>query len=368
MANFLSILFAYRNRDLLRVKNVMESLNKQTNHDFEVIFVDYGSDKEYSEPLQALTNKYSFMKYYYVAHPGLLWNKSKAFNFGIRKAETDYIMTADVDLLFPSDFVSEIKTLCSSKTFSLFSYGYLSKSETRKVREKNDLSELKPTHYGEINGAGLYQKSSLEDIQGFDEFYHFYGSEDEDLFIRLENSGLKRNQNQNQILLHQWHERFTDIDENKLCLTPRIRNIRRINQQHMIDSRDSHKTIPASQSMWGSCYSTIDAEALMTPDIKLELNNLSATVIHFLNEKLNSFYGNIISVNFKEDEKFKDFKFYFKKRLKRNNQPLLSLKEINDEILKKIIFQYRHHNYFYKIEKDMKSITFILDLRNLPKN
>jgi predicted glycosyltransferase involved in capsule biosynthesis len=39
----------------------------------------------------------------------------------------------------------------------------------------------------------LTTKEAFFEIKGYDEFFHFYGSEDVDLYARLENAGYKSN-------------------------------------------------------------------------------------------------------------------------------------------------------------------------------
>jgi len=43
MQKSISILIPYRNRDETRIRLVLESLEQQTNKDFNVVLIDYGS-------------------------------------------------------------------------------------------------------------------------------------------------------------------------------------------------------------------------------------------------------------------------------------------------------------------------------------
>jgi hypothetical protein len=38
------------------------------------------------------------------------------------------------------------------------------------------------------------------------------------------------------------------------------------------------------------------------------------------------------------------------------------MKEVNDMILAKIVFHYRHFNYSYKVAEDLNEISFTIDL------
>ncbi|TQI71533.1 galactosyltransferase-like protein [Gramella sp. Hel_I_59] len=359
----ITILFAYRNRDLDRIQLAMESLKKQTKNNFKVIFVDYGSDDEYSLPLKILLENYLFADYYYVAHSGLLWNKSKAFNFGIRRAKTDYILTADIDLIFHPETIKYLDKLADPSSFTLFKYGYLPENLELDQMRNTPFSDLKPGHFGEVNGVGLYPKKALENIHGFDEFYHFYGLEDEDLFLRLELAGYNRYREERTIFLHQWHARYPFKNDDILIVNPRLKNAMRINQQHFLFCKEEKKHIPYNQENWGIVYKKDDRDSLNEPDLEFDIINSSASVIHFINEFLPSCEGKMVSVKVADETSSFSLKKKIKKIIGKKNQPLLTMKEVNDLILQKIVFNYRHHNYRYAISNDLRSIHFTVDLR-----
>src|SRR5690554_5688657 len=96
----ISIIYAFRDRDEKRVELSLQSLERQTSQNFEVIFVDYGSRDHFAAPVNNVVEKFSFGNYYYIAHKGLLWNKSKALNYGLQMAKGDYVFIADVDIVF----------------------------------------------------------------------------------------------------------------------------------------------------------------------------------------------------------------------------------------------------------------------------
>lgn len=363
MKNFLTILFAYRNRDLSRIELSLDSLKNQSRSNFKVLFIDYGSKDEFAVPLRNLVDKYAFAEYKYIAHQGLLWNKSKAFNFGIKESTTPFILTADVDLLFHPETIKILESIASHDSFTLFNYGYLPKEVKPGMITNSSFENLEPKHYGDINGVGLFSKTALEKIRGFDEFFHFYGSEDVDLFERLENAGISCKREKRNLFLHQWHPRYPQKWENKLTVVPRLSNVLRLNQQHYFRSKRENLIVPPFQISWGNCYFQEDLDQLKRPTEVKDLNNLSATVIHFLNESLLSYKGEIVRVNFREDKNFLSLKDRIKKMVGRNYQPYLSMKEINDLILEKIIFYYRDFNYSYEISGDLKTISFTIDLR-----
>ncbi|MCR9183580.1 MAG: glycosyltransferase, partial [Flavobacteriaceae bacterium] len=181
----ITILYAFRNRDTHRVKLSLQSLQKQTVQGFEVVFVDYGSDNEFSTPVKKMVERFDFASYHYISHPGLLWNKSKALNYGIRQAKCDSILINDVDVILHPKAMELFQSVSAPKRFSLFKIGYLPQSISLNEVATKPYEELTPTHTGDTFGIGLFPKAALEAVHGLDEFFHFYGSEDEDLIARL---------------------------------------------------------------------------------------------------------------------------------------------------------------------------------------
>ena len=169
----ISIIFAYRNREIPRIKASMDSLKNQKNKAFEVIFVNYGSEPGISANLEKLLHTYSFVEYYSLEVRQQLWNKSMALNFGIKKASCSYIFIADVDIVFSPIAVEVLLKQASSQVFNLFTMGYLDKKESARLSSEFKFKELKPERFGEVNGMILTTKDSLFDVKGYDEFFHF---------------------------------------------------------------------------------------------------------------------------------------------------------------------------------------------------
>src|SRR5213080_966339 len=106
-----SIVVAFRNRDANRVRFFLDSLKWQSHKDFELIFVNQGSDEHVCEWVEELVGRYSFVHYIYNCSRGHLWNKSNALNIGIRAAIGSYIVIADIDIIFSPDFLEKISAL-----------------------------------------------------------------------------------------------------------------------------------------------------------------------------------------------------------------------------------------------------------------
>lgn len=363
MSNFLTIIFAYRNRDLKRIRCGMESLAMQKNMEFEVIFVDYGSEEKNSSSLDQLLKKYSFARYYYVANPELLWNKSKALNYAIRKTTTPYIFIGDVDLIFPEDSISAMAALAEPESFSLFKLGYLSEEETKRIQNESSISNPnRIERFGTVNGAILAPTKALKKVHGLDEFFHFYGAEDVDLFNRLENSGLKRRFQDKTSFYHLWHKSYIRSKTDELSIQPRLTNIMRLNERHYFINKKKKLIVPENQDNWGIIKTREDAAILEKPDCTLTFQNKLANVEHFLNEELKYAKKGVLKAEFTEDKYYDSIKHRLKKIFKKETQIYCSLKEINDMILKKILFEYRHYNYSYKVTDNLDKIIFTIQI------
>ena len=199
----ISIIVGYRNRELERVKRSIDSIAAQTYTNFELIFVDYGSEINISKSVKLLIESYIFAKYIYVDTRGMFWNRAHALNIGVSYANSEILVFLDVDLILDLHFLEKISKLSYIDYYYTFSCFYLPENfDYASNIFKNGI------HY-EQNYVGLcsLRKSSFTSIGGFDEYYMVWGVEDDDLNMRLTTAGIQRNQ-MNAIefkIFHQWH-------------------------------------------------------------------------------------------------------------------------------------------------------------------
>lgn len=362
MEEGISIIYANRNRDLKRIKASLDSLQRQSIPDFEVVFVDYGSKSALVEEYRGLLSTYSFSNFLPLDVSHLLWNKSKALNYGIKKAAFPYIFIADVDLVFHPKSNSLFRKLANPKNFFLFSLNYLDKKESSKLNTVYNFEKLKPARTGKVNGMLLAPKEAFIEINGFDEFFHFYGAEDEDIFARLENAGYHKERNNHHYFYHNWHPSFSGSEDELLTGNPRIKNIMRINERHYLRNRERKIIKPRGQKGMAEMIENRRFVSLEQPSRTFEIANVSAHVEHFLGEELSSYKGEVVKVEFFEDDYFNSIKYFLKKKMGRQTQPYISMKQVNDMLLKEIFFKYRDYNYFFKVAEDLKTITFCIKL------
>lgn len=357
-----TIVYAFRNRELSRIKASLDSLQNQSVKDFKVVFVDYGSVQGLAIAMQNLVESYSFATYYYVHARYLLWNKSKALNYGIKKATSEFVFIADVDLIFNPNTIAYFQRIKHPNKVNLFKLAYLDKQNSLRLTKSYQFEELKPKHFGIINGMILVSKAALETVQGYDTFFHFYGSEDVDLYNRLANAGYETINREETYFYHNWHVIYNSYNDEKMSVIPRLYNIKRINQEHFFNNTNNQLIVPDRQSGFGSVVIKEDQCFLENPTLTVELKNTHAQIHHFFNEQIKTFKNESVRVIVKEDRYYKSTKHFLKKMLKKQTQPYISMKAVNDVILNKILYEYRDANYSYLIADDLKTITFTIRL------
>lgn len=204
----LSIVFGYRNREVLRVKRCLDSLKNQTFIDFDVIFIDYGSNDSYATQIRSLVEQYAFVRYYYLYTVGHPWNRSHALNTGIRVSDASYILMGDVDLIYSPNAIFGLMEKAAPKRIVFGSMFYLGKTFAAWDRLfAVPLSKFKDSGDGPIGAIYLAYRPDLESIHGFDEYYCFWGVEDRDLDRRMRLIGAVSIQldKYRYPIFHQWH-------------------------------------------------------------------------------------------------------------------------------------------------------------------
>lgn len=361
MEDKLTIIFAYRDREVERVRLALTTLEEQTDQGFEVLFIDYGSHPEKAEQVKSMVREFNFVSYHYIGHPGLIWNKSKALNYGIKMTNTAYVVTADVDILFHKEFIKSCHSYKNLKKYTLFRIGYLSEESSKIQKQSLQLEGIKPMFEGDTFGIGLYPTATLMKIRGLDEFFHFYGSEDEDLNHRVQLAGISLVRCDDILMYHLWHPRYPKERDYELTIQPRLSNIMRINQRHYLRNKTLSTMIP-NNKFWGSTYDITSLNELEKVSECIVLKNIQSHLIHFFNEELPRRSNGIMLVEVDQDDFYRSKKYHLKKLFGKITQPYVSMKEVNDLMLSEILFKYRDRNYSFEVDKSLKKIRFIVDL------
>lgn len=203
----LSILYAFRNREPIRIRRCFESLARQTHQNFEVIFVDTGSGRSLAAKVKKLVESFEFAKYIYTDTRGMYWNKSEAINIAAKQAKASLVLSADIDMIYEPNFVEVMLSKADQDSMVNAYHHFLPKKFEDWGNESKYKNELE---YSGIlyTGPGLMCPTNVFlDIHGYDEYYRLWGAEDDDLVERLVDYGLKRKHisPDETGMYHQWH-------------------------------------------------------------------------------------------------------------------------------------------------------------------
>jgi glycosyltransferase involved in cell wall biosynthesis len=352
----ITILYTYRNRELNRIIRSLDSLKQQFLQNFDVIFIDYGSKKELAIEVKTVVEQYGFASYEYLYTELQPWNKSKAINYVIRNLNSGYCFIADVDIIFHSQFTSILQQKISPNKATYFQIGYLSEEESKKelLFEEYD---IKFYSNEEATGMTLFPIDVLKNSGGYDEFFHFWGSEDTDIHNRLKKLGYEIEYYKDKIfLLHQWHKNYRSRETKKLNTELQLKGIVEINSLHLLNNSNRKKRNETSNE-WGRLLSKEEFNELESIKAKV-LSNEKNVINYFLYQELPFLNQEIVAVSIKENPFKNSFKYKIKILLGKKVPQFYSLKEINDKLLLHIVSFYHQFPYTYKISKDLQKIEF----------
>lgn len=357
----MTILLPYRDREFERVHAVLFSLKDQMSSSVEVILIEYGSSSSNISRIEKLTKDFPFLHIAKVAHRGLLWCKARALNHGIRLSNSDFILTSDIDVVFHHEFISRITKILDQKVFTLFRIGYLSNSFKPNDVFTTPFNQRPVTHVHNTYGIGLYPRKALIDVGGVDTFFHFYGSEDEDLNARVSRRGYLCHFHEDLLMQHIWHPRYPAKGKEPLTVSPRLSNILRINQRHYLRNTELGVIQPSSSIPLGRVWKPEDLQVMENPQYEVGIYNIAAHVDHFLEVELPACKG-VVRLSVTIDPWTQSWRYRVKKALGYHEGYHLSMKEVNDRILRHILFKYRDRNYDYKVYPTLDRIDWTIDL------
>lgn len=351
----LNVIYTYRNRDLKRVKISLDSLLAQTQKNFKVYFVDYGSKPDAALKIKNLCADYDFIDYHYFSTALQPWNKSRALNSVIKKLEKGFCFVADVDMIFHEEFVNRVFHLQEKNRTIYFQVGFLEPNQEVKKNPFRDIQEYRKSS-PEATGLSLFPVQVLKELRGFDEFYHFWGSEDSDMHTRIKNAGYSVEFYNSEILmLHQWHPTYRLKEKAGLSKELQISGIVRLNQQHL-KFAIAQKLTKVNPKAWGEVMGKEQVEELQNAPINLYLNNDKRKIDDLLYGQFPVMRNKIFKVRINSTFAQKLLKERFKKIIGKNILVNYSLKEINDLILTHLISFYRDQPYIYHVSSDLKNI------------
>ena len=102
MAYFSIIIPVYNRLD--EVRDLLDSLSKQTDKDFEVVLVEDGSTLRCDAAVKEFEDRVD-VKYFYKENEG----RSIARNYGMERASGEYFLFFDSDCVIPEHYIATLR-------------------------------------------------------------------------------------------------------------------------------------------------------------------------------------------------------------------------------------------------------------------
>jgi hypothetical protein len=225
MDDSVTVLIGIRNRSDYRLRNALWSLRHQDYPSdlVKIVVVDYGSTTEHRTRTFELCDRFD-AECFPLAAPGG-WNKPKCLNYAIKRTRTKFLLSSDVDVIFPQQYLTEmvhaLKKNPLAAVYSRMQDLPQDSVETMQTLDTMDADIPFDTLFelASARGAG-YENAGINGtythyyhyLRGYDEFYEGWGSEDNDLMKRFVNLGLDIvSLYPNATYLHQWHPKGEGI-------------------------------------------------------------------------------------------------------------------------------------------------------------
>lgn len=354
-----TLIYPYRNRSLDRIKKSLDSLKEQDSSQFEVKFIDYGTNLALANRVKKLVESYRFCTYQYSYTEYQPWNKSRALNIIIKQLTTDFCFVADIDMMFANNFVSKLNEVKNSMRATYFQVGFLSEEESKKNIPFKDYVP-KFLSNSEATGLTLFPVKKLQELNGFDEFFHFWGAEDTDIHHRLRNYGVDVKYFDDEVLmLHQWHVSFPVNKKRQFNKEFDLDNVALLNHKHK-DMNLSLGVTKVNENGWGEVLSSETFELLNGKTIDRAFSNKKTDVDYMINSFFSKMKNQIIGLEV-IFEPTNNIKNLVKTTIGKRVEKYYTMKEVNNLLLTHIIAHLRNKSYIYKVAEDGLKITLKIE-------
>lgn len=193
----LSVVVPYRNRDLSRISQLHQSIQRHTKVPFELVVSDFGSQEPYQSQLAQLAQRENF-RVVRSETQGLPWSRSKAINTGVRQAQAPLVAIVDADMVFHDSVLDHVVSTIGSQEVVFLESLWPQSPKTDPFRGRVHRS------YGvfQVLRAEWFTK-----LNGFCEDIEFWGGEDNEWVRRLVAAGVELRwlTTQQFKLTHTWH-------------------------------------------------------------------------------------------------------------------------------------------------------------------
>lgn len=353
LKDLLTIIIPNRNRNFTTIKRTLLSIVQQSHDGIHIVIVDYGSPENYQKELQKLLITIGDVELILCPTQGQLWNKSRAINIALKKCTTTFFMVSDMDMLFHPQFFKEILPDLRQGGACYFPVGVLTQAESSKELPFEEYA-TKFVTTKEATGITVFTSKDLLSINGFDEFYHGWGSEDTDAHVRLENYGKQVVfRNEKVYFLHQWHPKNYRSPESK---EPFCKVLEKVNSKYLELTKELHRTRANNNVQWGVMPQMCPTDSI---DIILEITNRERDILG-VNRQLDQFgNGTLVKIVVTKHPAFKSIKNSIKKIMGKKAFSFYTLDQINDILLFKLTGALRNSPYKYSYSVDQEICLLI---------
>lgn len=354
MDNSLTIVIPNRNRDLETVRRSLSSIVPQLNDAARLVIVDYGSAILYQTHLKKLISTFSNIELILCPTQGQLWNKSRCINIVLKTCTTTHLMVCDMDMLWHPTFLKNNLETLSINQSVYFTVGIMTQEESAVEKAFKDYAVKFQTNQ-EATGISIFPVAQLKSINGFDEFYHGWGSEDTDVHVRLRNAGYQVRFRESEIYFkHQWHAKAYRSKDSSL---PFHNYLERINQKYVALTTDLNKIYANAHQPWGQFFDSATYKQLHNPGQTLTLcateEDLQAFV-HYLNSIDTPL---VLQVKVTIHPQAKSLKTRVKKSLGKKTPRFISMDRVNEILLESIVLNHSNCPYDYSYDRKLAMIV-----------
>lgn len=342
MSSSLTIVIPNRNRDLSTVRRSIASIVSQLDDVSRLVVVDYGSEPSYQIALSNLLKTFDNVVLFLCATQGQLWNKSRCINMVLKSCTTSHFMVSDMDMIWHPNFSQEVTSLLKQEKTIYFHVGFMPEGESEKNKSFNEIV-IKGVSGVEATGITIFPTEHVKSIGGFDEFYHGWGGEDTDVHLRLQRAGFDVEFIKDSMYFkHQWHSKEYRNIKSKY---PFAETLELINGQYLNRVK---KGIAVKANHLRDVGVVPEPYDLNMPEVSI---NVYAT----RDQVLSALY---YMDNYKEYRVFlkvclhperKDIVKKMKRKLRNKTINFISILEVNNIVLKWIVFKARNSYYDYKL-------------------
>ena len=175
------------------IRDLLESMARQTDMDFETVIVEDGSKIPCREECERFSGKIN-LKYFYKENEG----RSIARNYGIDRADGDFLVFIDSDCILPPDYVEKLKKELSKTAIDCYGGPDAAHDSFSDVQKAINFAMTSFLTTGGIRGGKVsmekfvprtfnmgFTRKVYDTVGGFREMF----SEDIDMSTRIRNAG-----------------------------------------------------------------------------------------------------------------------------------------------------------------------------------